>query len=236
MNDYVLSCQAVTSGYKDAMVIRDISLAIKKQSIFTILGNNGMGKSTLMKTIMGLVKLSDGKVIFAGDDITGLEPEQLVHRKIAYIPQEGAIFQDLTVEENLRLAVENDRLLSQRLDKVAAYFPVIPERLKQKAGTLSGGEQKMLLMSRALIVEPQLILIDEISEGLQPMMVTRMADVLQRLTRDEGVTILMAEQNVNFVSNISDSVAFLKIGSIREELSLEQGPDVETMLLEKMKI
>lgn len=234
--DVMLSCSAITSGYKDAIVIRDIAFDIERQKVFTILGKNGMGKSTLLKTIMGLLKLSKGKIIFAGDDVTRVGPQELVRRGIAYIPQEDAIFQDLTVEENLRLGAKSDRDLAPGLEKIAAYFPVIPQRRRQKAGTLSGGEQKMLLMARALMGEPKLLLIDEISEGLQPAMISRMAEVLRHLTIEEGATILMAEQNVNFVSRVSDVVAFIKIGQIVEESRPKSMAGEEQALLEKMRI
>jgi branched-chain amino acid transport system ATP-binding protein len=232
----VLSCSGLTSGYKDAMVIRDVAFAIERQKIFAILGKNGMGKSTLLKTLMGFLKLSKGKIAFSGHDITGAEPHELARLGVAYIPQEAAIFQDLTVEENLRLGTQSDRNLARGLERIAAYFPVIPERRRQKAGTLSGGEQKMLLMSRALMGEPRLMLIDEISEGLQPAMVTRMVEVLKRLSSEGGATILMAEQNVNFVSRACDVVAFIKIGQIAEERALRSGEGEEQELLEKMRI
>jgi branched-chain amino acid transport system ATP-binding protein len=144
----------------------------------------------------------------------------------------------LTVEENLRLGTTSDRHLARGLERINTYFPVIPQRRRQKAGTLSGGEQKMLLMARALMGDPKLILIDEISEGLQPAMISRMVDVIARLTAEGGATVLMAEQNVHFVSRVSDVVAFIKIGQITEERQLGTGSreDEESMLLDKMRI
>ena len=172
---------------------------------------------------------------FNGEDITGQEPQVLVRRGMAYIPQESAIFHDLSVEENLRLGMRSDKDLSAGLEKISAYFPVLPERRRQKAGTLSGGEQKMLLMARALVMEPKLILIDEISEGLQPMMVSRMVEVLGRLTSENGATILMAEQNVNFVSRVSDVVGLIRIGQIASEHNVSDGDFNEEALLETMR-
>jgi branched-chain amino acid transport system ATP-binding protein len=235
-SEVVLRCSGIRSGYKDAIVVRDVAFAIERQKIFAILGKNGMGKSTLLKTLMGFLRLSAGKIELSGRDITGLAPEELARRGVAYIPQEAAIFHDLTVEENLRLGTTSDRYLARGLERICAYFPVIPQRRRQKAGTLSGGEQKMLLMARALMGEPRLMLIDEISEGLQPAMVTRMAEVLKRLSTEGGTTILMAEQNVNFVSRVCDVVAFIKIGQIAEERRLERVEGEEQALLEKMRI
>jgi branched-chain amino acid transport system ATP-binding protein len=240
MNNYnkiTLRCCEVVSGYtKDAIVIRDLSFMIPKQQIFAVLGKNGMGKTTLLKTIMGFLKPTKGTITFSDIDITGFEPQDVVHQGIAYVPQEEAIFQDLTVEENLRLALSSDRYLGRGLEKIAAYFPIIPERRRQKAGTLSGGEQKLLLMARALIPEPKLILIDEISEGLQPAFVDLITDVLQQLVTKEETTILLVEQNVHFVSQTADRLALIKIGQIVSEKRLDNSEERnEQELAEMMK-
>ena len=235
-DNIVLSCASITSGYSDAMVVHDISFQVELGSIYTILGKNGMGKTTLLKTVMGFLKPVSGNLHLLGEDSTGMEPQWLVQRGVAYVPQEAAIFQDLSVEDNLRLGVSRDRYLKRGIEKIASYFPVIPQRLKQKAGTLSGGEQKMLLMSRALMSEPKLLLIDEISEGLQPSMVTRIVEVLKRLASEENTSILMAEQNIGLVSRVSDLVALINIGRIVEERVLADSRRSEDELLSLMKI
>lgn len=231
----MFKCQGLSSGYQDSIVIRDIGFEIPQGQVHTILGKNGMGKSTLMKTIIGLIRPVTGRLELAGQDVTDLSTQDLVRRGIAYIPQENAIFQDLSVEDNLRLGMRTDRDLEPGLELIANYFPVIPERRKQKAGTLSGGEQKMLLMSRALVMRPRLILMDEISEGLQPTMVTRLVEVVQQLTSKEGATILMAEQNVHFVNEVSDVVNLIKIGSLHSQQEVFGDTFSETALMEAMR-
>lgn len=209
-----LEFEGLESGYDEAPVIVGVDLNLGEGEILTILGKNGMGKSTLLKTIMGFVRISAGTVKIGGEEITGRKPYSIARRSVAYIPQEYTLFQDLTVEENLRLGVSNDRMLADGLDLITELFPVIPERFKQKAGTLSGGEQRMLLVSRALIAQPRIMLIDEISEGLQPTMVERVANVLKEARRDLGVAILLVEQNLDFALSVADRYAVLKLGEI----------------------
>ena len=209
-----LEFEGLESGYDEAPVIVGVDLKLGEGEILTILGKNGMGKSTLLKTIMGFVRISAGSVQIGGEEVTGRKPYVLARHSVAYTPQEYTLFQDLTVEENLRLGVLNDRMLTDGLDLITEHFPVIPERLKQKAGTLSGGEQRMLLVSRALIAQPRIMLIDEISEGLQPTMVERVANVLKEARRDLGVAILLVEQNLDFALSVADRYAVLKLGEI----------------------
>ncbi len=232
----MLRCTGCASGYDDAIVIRDVSLAVDQGMIFGVLGKNGMGKSTLLKTIMGFLKLEAGTIHIAGEKVNSMPPQVLARRGISYVQQENAIFQDMTVAENLRLSVPHDRYMRDGLERIAHYFPVIPQRLRQKAGTLSGGEQKMLLMSRAMIMKPKLMLVDEISEGLQPTMVARVGEALKRLREEEGTTIFLVEQNVGFVADVCDRIALIKIGSIAETRDITPGPETRAALLELMRI
>jgi ABC-type branched-subunit amino acid transport system ATPase component len=196
------------------MVVRDVSFDIRPGEIFALLGKNGMGKSTLLKTVMGFLPLKAGSVSLFGESIGGLPPHRVARRSIAYTPQEQALFQDLTVEDNLRLGLRDDKTFDAGVKRIGQFFPVLPTRLKQRAGTLSGGEQKMLLVSRALMSRPKLMLIDEISEGLQPSVIERLAGVL-RAERDESKTsILLIEQNVKFALSVADRYAVLKMGEI----------------------
>lgn len=213
----LLTAEALTSGYGSAPVIRGVSLSVRRGEILAVLGKNGMGKSTLLKTLMGFVRPMAGAVLLDGADATGRAPHRMARAGVAHAPQEFTLFQDLTVAENLRLGVLSDALFHERLPDVAAAFPRMAERLKQRAGTLSGGEQKMLLMSRALIARPRLLLIDEISEGLQPTMVDRMAEALTAARRDLGVAVLLVEQHLSFALAVADRFAVLKLGEIVEE-------------------
>lgn len=210
----LLAVKGLASGYGEADVISGVDLALGAGEILAVLGKNGMGKSTLLKTIMGFVRVSAGSVQIDGRVVTGNRPYSLARQGVAYTPQEYTLFQDLTVEENLRLGVPKEYMLTEGLDVIRTYFPVLPDRLRQRAGTLSGGEQKMLLVSRAIIARPRVMLIDEISEGLQPSMIERVADVLRDARSKLGVAILLIEQNLDFALKIADRYAVLKLGEI----------------------
>jgi branched-chain amino acid transport system ATP-binding protein len=213
MSAAALSVQGVTSGYGEAMVIRNVGLDIARGEILALLGKNGMGKSTLLRTIMGYLRKAAGRVVSHGRDITHAQPYRVARAGIGYVAQEKALFQDLTVEENIRLAVR-DRPMAQALDTVSEAFPFLAERLSQRAGTLSGGEQKMLLMARSLATGAGLILIDEITEGLQPTMVARVASVIKAARQARGTSFLLVEQNLSFALAASDRYHVLQSGEI----------------------
>lgn len=213
-----LTVSGLRSGYDEAPVIRDVSFEVGKSEIFAVLGKNGMGKSTLLKTIMGYLPVQSGEIHAVGRAIQNLPPHLIARNAIAYAPQEKNIFQDLTVAENLQLGLSgrDPTRFSAGLTAIENYFPVIAQRLKQKAGTLSGGEQKMLLVSRALMATPKLLLIDEISEGLQPSVIDRLAEVFRNEREQRGVAILLIEQNVPFALSIADRYAVLNVGEIAD--------------------
>jgi ABC-type branched-subunit amino acid transport system ATPase component len=188
-----LEVEHLTSGYGEAMVLRDVSFSLPAGEVLAILGKNGMGKSTLLKTVMGFLPAARGRIRIGGEDTTGLPPHRMARRQVAYSPQEQAIFQDLTVDENLRLGLGSDRFYERELARVAQFFPFLAERRRQRAGTLSGGEQKMLLVARALMFRPRLMLVDEITEGLQPSVTQRVADVLRAELGALGLAILLIE-------------------------------------------
>jgi branched-chain amino acid transport system ATP-binding protein len=209
-----LELSGLRSGYGEAVVVRDVGLSIQPGEIFVLLGKNGMGKSTLLKTVMGFLPLLGGSVKLFGQDITGDPPHRIARRAIAYTPQEQALFQDLTVEDNLRLALPESSLLQPGLERIGAYFGFIPQRLKQRAGTLSGGEQKMLLVARALMCRPRLMLVDEITEGLQPSVIEKLAAVFKAERTESNTAILLIEQHVKFALAVADRYAVLKLGEI----------------------
>ena len=229
MNQELLSVEGLTSGYGTAAVLRNISLSVSKGEIVVVLGKNGMGKSTLLKTIMGFVSPFSGTVSLDGDDVTNIRPHMMARSGVAHTPQEHTLFPDLTVEENLRLGVASNRLFHERLPSLETLFPRMLERLKQRAGTLSGGEQKMLLMSRGLIAQPKLMLIDEVSEGLQPAMVDRMGEVLIRARDELGIAVLLVEQNLDFALSVANRFMVLKLGEIVEQGDVEDVVSTQTL-------
>ena len=229
MNQELLSVEGLTSGYGTAAVLRNISLSVSKGEIVVVLGKNGMGKSTLLKTIKGFVSPFSGTVSLDGDDVTNIRPHMMARSGVAHTPQEHTLFPDLTVEENLRLGVASNRLFHERLPSLETLFPRMLERLKQRAGTLSGGEQKMLLMSRGLIAQPKLMLIDEVSEGLQPAMVDRMGEVLIRARDELGIAVLLVEQNLDFALSVANRFMVLKLGEIVEQGDVEDVVSTQTL-------
>jgi len=221
-----LELDGVSSGYGEAVVVHDVSLDIRPGEIFVLLGKNGMGKSTLLKTVMGFLPVRSGTIRMSGEDITGQSPYRIARRAIAYTPQEQALFQDLSVEENLRLAVRDESRQRAGLRRMGDVFPFLPHRLKQRAGTLSGGEQKMLLIARALMSAPRLVLVDEITEGLQPSVIQKLAAVLTDERERAGTAMLLIEQHVRFALEVADRYAVLKLGEIVDRGSVEEA-DVE---------
>jgi ABC-type branched-subunit amino acid transport system ATPase component len=235
MTPSALDIQHVSSGYGEAAVVRDVSFEVRPGEVFALLGKNGMGKSTLLKSVMGYLPLHAGNVGIFGTDVTGQPPHKVARRSIAYTPQEQALFQDLTVEENLRLGMRNDKLFPSELERIGRFFPVLPTRLKQRAGTLSGGEQKMLLVARALMSRPRLMLMDEISEGLQPTVIDKLTEVL-RAERDQSkVSILLVEQNVKFALSVADRYAVLKLGEIVDQGSVSESR-VEQRITDQLSV
>jgi len=211
-----LEVRNLSGGYDDTLVLNGVTLAIGRGEILAVLGRNGMGKTTLLRTILGFLPPRAGSVFLFGREATGQAPDALVRSGIAYAPQEKAIFQDLSVRDNLRLAATSDHAFRDALPRIFELFPLFEHRLVQKAGTLSGGEQKMLMVARALMVRPRLLLIDEISEGLQPSVIAQIAAVLRR-ERDAGTAVLLIEQNVAFALAIANRWAVLKRGAIDDQ-------------------
>ncbi|HLI11707.1 MAG TPA: ABC transporter ATP-binding protein [Alphaproteobacteria bacterium] len=230
-----LEVARVSSGYGEALVIRDIELALEPGEIFAILGKNGMGKTTLLKTIMGFLAARGGAIRVFGEEITGLPPYRIARKAIAYSPQEQALFQDLSVVDNLRLGLADERLLEDGLERVGRFFPFLLERRRQRAGTLSGGEQKMLLVARALMSRPRLMLVDEITEGLQPSVIQKVADVLRAERTASNVAVLLIEQNVRFALAVADRYAVLKRGEIVDSGRIGD-PDAEARIDEHLSM
>jgi len=210
----VVQVHGLQSGYGEAMVLKGLDLTLARGEVVAILGKNGMGKSTLLKTLMGYIRPKDGDIALFGERTTGAPPNRIARHGVAYIPQEKALFQDLSVEENLKLALVRDRDFKPLFERIEDLFPFLKDRLGQKAGTLSGGEQKMLLVARALICKPKLILIDEITEGMQPSVIERLVGILSRERDTAGTTMLLVEQHVAFAFAVASRYAVLELGEI----------------------
>ena len=182
-----------------------------------LLGKNGMGKSTLLKTVMGYLPKAGGRVRLGGADATRMRPQDVARHGVAYAAQEQALFPDLSIRDNLRLGLPSDRLFDERFADVAQLFPVFASRLRQHAGTLSGGEQKMLLVARGLMQRPALLLLDEITEGLQPSVIDRLAGALAWERERRGTSMFIVEQNVAFALKVADRYLILKQGAIVDQ-------------------
>jgi branched-chain amino acid transport system ATP-binding protein len=218
MNDTILDVQGLVGGYGKMTILNGTSFAVPAGAITTVIGPNGAGKSTVFKAIFGLLKLREGKIIFRGRDITGFSQRDLLTSGICYVPQGRNIFPELTVRHNIELgAVVAGRGITDlpaRIDAALERFPVLRLKATQQASTLSGGEQKQLEIVRGLLLDPKLVLIDEPSIGLSPLMVQQTFNILQEL-RDRGVSILMIEQNARSALEISDYGIVLELGQTR---------------------
>jgi branched-chain amino acid transport system ATP-binding protein len=215
----MLELRAVTAGYGAFTALWDVSLRVSAGEAVAVVGPNGAGKTTLMRVISGLIAPRSGELRFEGQSIGGQPAYDIVARGIAHVPEGRRIFPGLTVGENLKMGAflpSARKRFAERLARVYALFPVLAERAKQRAGSLSGGEQQMLAVGRALMSGPKLILLDEPSMGLAPVMVLRLFDLIRRV-REEGYTILVVEQNVRQVLKLVDRAYLLEVGRIRTE-------------------
>jgi len=215
----------VHTYYGKSHILNGVSLKVERGEVVGLLGRNGVGKSTTLKTIMGLVRPSRGTVLFDGVVITGLPPHKLARLGIGYVPEDRRIFRLLTVMENLRTGLDRDGVTEERrqklLDKAFAYFPVLAERRTQAGGTLSGGEQQMLAIARAMMLEPKIILLDEPTEGLMPRMVLQIEQIIEVLKK-EGVAILLVEQNVPLTLAASRRVYIMEKGTVRHHCAASE--------------
>ena len=226
-----LTANGIESGYGSATVLRGIDLTLDDGEAVGVVGRNGMGKTTLLKTLLGYLRPTAGSIRLDGLDITGVLPERIVRHGIAYGPQDGPIFAGLSVEENL-LAAKSGRIDADRRREVLDFFPVLSTRQRQRAGTLSGGEQKMLVLARALLSDPGLIVLDEITAGLQPSMVDTVVKALRWERQQRGTTVLLVEQNIDATLGICDRVAVMKLGRlVAEEPAVAEARDELLLLL-----
>ena len=230
-----LEIENLNSGYGDVNVLSDISLSIEKGEIIALVGSNGAGKSTLLKTISGLLTPTSGKIIFNGKDITGISPDKIIRDKLIHIPEGRKLFSDMSIEENLLMGAysRKDKNIMKDLDNTYLLFPILEERRKQKAGSLSGGEQQMLALGKGLMGDPDLLLIDEMSLGLAPVIVDDLIGIIKDLNAS-GKTIFIVEQDVRLALENSDFAYILDTGRITlkgKSGELINNPDIKKAYL-----
>ncbi|MEO9826616.1 MAG: ABC transporter ATP-binding protein [Paracoccaceae bacterium] len=221
----MLELDGISSGYGKAQVLRDVSLNVRPGEIMCLFGRNGAGKTTTLKTIMGLLPLESGVIRLDGEDVSRLDTHEVPKRGIGYVPQGRRLFADLSVGENIEVGLlartSDAKGKAETKEWVLELFPRLRERLKQRAETLSGGEQQMLATARALCLRPKVLLLDEPTEGLQPSMIEAIRDVVRKM-RAENVGVLLVEQRLDAVMSLADRVAFLENGRMGETLTPDE--------------
>ena len=235
MTETCIEFQDVVAGYKEFMILNNLSLRVRRGRITLLIGPNGAGKSTVLKTLFGLLKPRQGRVLLDGEDITGCGQKELLARGVAFVPQGRNLFGQLTVWQNLELGgiTLGTRTTHERIPEVLDFFPRVKERLHSQASALSGGEQKQLEIGRALLLRPKVILIDEPSIGLSPIVVQDVFRLLRRLA-DAGTTVLMVEQNVKSALKVSDDAVALESGRLvlhKPAAELLADPHIERLFL-----
>ncbi len=223
----MLKIDRISSRYAQVQVLNDVSLEVKDGEVLGLLGRNGAGKSTLLKSIMGLVEVNSGSISLDGTILSEQQAHQIPKNGIGYVPQGRRLFSELTVEENLKMGLLVRESSMDVLDWALSLFPVLKTRMKQKSGTLSGGEQQMVATARALCLQPKFLLMDEPSEGLMPSMIATIFKTIEKL-KTEKVGVLLVEQKIEGTLSVSDRIVFMENGFIREEsdpLVLTANPD-----------
>jgi len=229
----LLRLDGIQAGYRDLVAVRDVSLEVRAGEVVSLIGGNGAGKTTTLRTITGLLPLLRGRIEFQGERIDGRTSAQIVRRGIAHVPEGRQLFPSMTVRENLELGAREPRARPERLEAVFALFPRLRERARQAAGTLSGGEQQMCAIGRGLMARPTLLLLDEPSLGLAPVIVKRIFENLQQINA-QGLTILLVEQNVARALALSHRAYVIENGRIVLDGSrdaLAQSPHVKQAYL-----
>ena len=233
----MLEIKNLTVGYGAINALHGISLSVAPGSIVTLIGSNGAGKTTTLKTVSGLLKPKSGEILYEGKNIAGLPPHEIVRRGLAHVPEGRMVFANLSVLENLEMGaylVRDKKQVRAEMDAVFAAFPRLQERVQQISGTLSGGEQQMLAIGRALMGRPKFLMLDEPSLGLAPLLVAAIFAKIVEINRARGLTILLVEQNANRALEISHAGYVLETGRITlsgDSPSLRQNPQVRTAYL-----
>ncbi|MBM7570482.1 urea ABC transporter ATP-binding subunit UrtE [Aquibacillus albus] len=222
----MLKLQELEAGYDESMVIRDIDLQVKDNQVVCIMGRNGVGKTTLLKTIMGILPPKKGKVIYMDTDITKKRPSHRAKQGIGYVPQGREIFPKLTVYENLLVGLEAGTEKKIKED-VYTYFPILKDFKKRNGGDLSGGQQQQLAIARALVANPSFLLLDEPTEGIQPNIVQEIQEVILDIKRTSQTSMILVEQDLEFVKNVADYIYVIDHGSVVYEKAVDEINDDE---------
>jgi branched-chain amino acid transport system ATP-binding protein len=212
----LLEASGLTAGYGATAVLREVSFAVQAGGITTVLGANGAGKTTLLRAVCGMIRRK-GELRFAGQSLGGMATEDIVRLGVAHVPDGRGTFVDLSTEENLRVGAytrRDKRAVADDFERIYAYFPKLKERRHQQAGTLSGGEQQMLAISRALMLRPKLLLLDEPSFGLAPLVVQDIFRIMRRINQEDGVSMLLVEQNATLALELADTAYVLETGQV----------------------
>jgi branched-chain amino acid transport system ATP-binding protein len=210
----MLQLVAIHTYYGDSYILQDLSLQVGKASVVAVLGRNGMGKTTTIRSIVGLTPPRQGKILFKGTDIAGMEPFRVARLGIGLVPQGRRIFPSLSVGKNLTIVPKSNRTQIWNLDKIMTLFPRLKERMNTRARFLSGGELQMLAIARALVGNPELLLMDEPSEGLAPIVVREVEHVIQQIKKESGFSILLVEQNIRLAIDVADYVYIMSNGKV----------------------
>ena len=228
--DSILKIKSIVSGYGTSNVINDISFDIKESSILAISGRNGVGKSTLLKTIIGIVECKSGEIYFLEKNITKSRPTERSILGIGYVPQGRDIFTSLSVKENISLPAISRKIknLNNELDKIYSIFPILGEKQNDLGGSLSGGQQQQLAIARSLIFNPKVLLLDEPSEGIQPSIVSQIADKLNDISNNLKTAIIVIEQNISFISKLHCDCFVIDKGVISTKISSKDFSNVDT--------
>jgi branched-chain amino acid transport system ATP-binding protein len=225
----LLEARQLTSGYGRVRIVQQVSLAVREGEVLAIIGRNGVGKTTLIKTLMGALPSFGGSVLFENEDITAASPHLRARKGLGYVPQGRGIFATLTVNENLLMGERiGDAPISKRsYDRIYGFFPVLRERGQQMAGSFSGGQQQQLALGRALLGRPRVLLLDEPSEGIQPNIVEEMGRLLTRLSAEERLAVVLVEQNLDLIRAMAHRCIVIDKGAVIEEISPARLADPE---------
>lgn len=227
----LLSVEDLSASYDESLILRGISMEVPRDSVVALLGRNGVGKTTLLRSIMGLLPQAQGSINFDGAAIENLRPDQRVRLGMGYVPQGRDIFPNLTVEENLKVSLSiSGAVGAERLDQVYELFPVLKDMLARKGGVLSGGQQQQLAIGRALLTNPRLLILDEPTEGIQPSIIDQIEDAIHTLKNEGDLSIILVEQYLDFAKAASDTFYILERGAVVQSGASES---LSTSLIEQ---